>query len=138
MSAYPLAVVGAVCDTSGAAPDTLLSAPISKPVGATVIGTQLQTVTVSFLASGSYLGIVPDDQMEAVSRAIRLSLDLSDQQPGNGLSGQGWGYRADRSISRLAGFRHARTPRRGPGHVHPVILPMNAAPHQGSTNRPAE
>ncbi|MFD7168993.1 hypothetical protein [Streptomyces violascens] len=78
MSAYPLTVVGAVCDTTGTAPDTLLSAPISKPVGATVIGTQLHTVTVSFLTSGTYLGIVPAEQMETVSRAIRLSLDLSD------------------------------------------------------------
>ncbi|WP_327354588.1 hypothetical protein [Streptomyces sp. NBC_01304] len=78
MAAYPLTVVTAVCDTSGTAPDTLLSAPITAPVAATVIGTQLHTMTVSFLTSGKYLGIIPDAEMEAVSRAVRLSLDLSD------------------------------------------------------------
>ncbi|MFF3699091.1 MULTISPECIES: hypothetical protein [unclassified Streptomyces] len=78
MSTYPHTVVTAVCDTSGTAPDTLLSAPIEQPVPATVIGTQLHTVTASFLSSGTYLGIVPPEEMEAVSRSIRLSLDLSD------------------------------------------------------------
>ncbi|MFD4144580.1 hypothetical protein [Streptomyces sp. NPDC058572] len=78
MAAYPLTAVTAVCDTSGTAPDTLLSAPITTPVTATVIGTQLHTVTASFLTGGTYLGTVPDDEMETVSRAVRLSLDLSD------------------------------------------------------------
>ncbi|MEV5283428.1 hypothetical protein [Streptomyces sp. NPDC051994] len=48
MSTYPHTVVTAVCDTSGTAPDALLSAPIQQPVRATVIGTQLHTVTEVF------------------------------------------------------------------------------------------
>lgn len=78
MASYPRTAVTAVCDTSGTAPDTLLSAPITAPVAATVIGTQLHTITVSLLTSGTYLGIIPDEEMDAVSRAVRLSLDPTD------------------------------------------------------------
>lgn len=78
MAAYPRTVVVAVLDTSGTAPDTLLSAPVTKPLDAVVIGTQLHTFTAAQITSGTCLGTVPEEQMEHVSRSIRLSLDLSD------------------------------------------------------------
>src|SRR5688500_8310121 len=76
MDQHPLTAVVAVCDTSGTAPHTLISYPVTKPTDAVVIATQVHTFTISRIQGGTYRGIVPPDQMDAVSRALRLALDL--------------------------------------------------------------
>jgi mRNA interferase MazF len=72
---------GAVCvlvDTSGTAPDTLLTVPLTQPISGTVIAVDVLSYRVERIAGGKLLGIVPAEQMERVGQALRLALDLSD------------------------------------------------------------
>ncbi|MBP0459897.1 hypothetical protein [Streptomyces montanisoli] len=78
LSVFPLTAVTVLIDTTGTAPDTLLSAKVTAPVTGDVISTQLMTLTASAIRAGKYLGIVPDDEMTAVSRTLRIALDLTD------------------------------------------------------------
>ncbi|MBC9711558.1 hypothetical protein H9Y04_03090 [Streptomyces sp. TRM66268-LWL] len=65
-------------DTTGTAPDTLLSAKITAPVTGDVISTQIMTLTVSAIQAGKYLGIAGGEEMAAVSRTLRIALDLTE------------------------------------------------------------
>ncbi|MFI6943205.1 hypothetical protein ACIBI4_28410 [Streptomyces sp. NPDC050418] len=75
---FPRTAVTVLVDTTGTAPDTLLSAKITSPVAGDVIGTQIMTLTASAIQSGKYVGIVSGDEMTAVSRTLRIALDLTD------------------------------------------------------------
>lgn len=78
LSTFPLTAVTVLVDTTGTAPDTLLSEKITEPVSGDVIGTQVMTLTASAVKAGTYRGIVPDKQMDGVSRTLRIALDLTD------------------------------------------------------------
>ncbi|MFD9286603.1 hypothetical protein ACFWD7_57740 [Streptomyces mirabilis] len=78
LSVFPRTAVTVLVDTSGTAPETLLSHKITAPVVGDVISTQIMTLTVSAITAGTYLGIVPAEEMEAVSRTLRIALDLTD------------------------------------------------------------
>ncbi|WP_394426959.1 hypothetical protein [Streptomyces sp. SGAir0957] len=78
LSAFPRTAVTVLVDTTGTAPDTLLSSRISAPVAGDVIGTQIMTLTASAIQAGKYRGIVPSEEMSSVSRTLRIALDLTD------------------------------------------------------------
>ncbi|MGW8688325.1 hypothetical protein ACWGNN_46475 [Streptomyces sp. NPDC055817] len=78
LSAFPRTAVTVLVDTTGTAPDTLLSTRITAPVVGDVIDTQIMTVTVPAITAGKYLGIAPDEEMSAVPRTLRIALDLTD------------------------------------------------------------
>ncbi|MEU5547819.1 hypothetical protein AB0G85_36770 [Streptomyces sioyaensis] len=78
LSVFPRTAVTVLVDTLGTAPDTLLSARITAPVTGDVISTQIMTLTVCALTAGKYLGIVPDEEVTAVSRTLGIALDLTD------------------------------------------------------------
>ncbi|MFE2739061.1 hypothetical protein [Streptomyces sp. NPDC059349] len=78
LSAFPRTAVTVLVDTTGTAPDTLLSTRITAPVVGDVIDTQIMTVTVSAITAGKYLGIAPDEEMSAVSRTLCIAVDLTD------------------------------------------------------------
>ncbi|GAA1265754.1 hypothetical protein GCM10009646_61770 [Streptomyces aureus] len=79
LSAFPRTAVTVLVDTTGTAPDTLLSTRITAPVVGDVIDTQIMTLTVSAITAGKYLGIAPDEEMSALSRTLRIALDLTDK-----------------------------------------------------------
>ncbi|MFC1405428.1 MULTISPECIES: type II toxin-antitoxin system PemK/MazF family toxin [Streptacidiphilus] len=71
---------GAVCvlvDTSGTAPDTLLSTPITHPVEGVAIAVDVLSYRRERITGGKYLGIVTPEEMTRVSQALRLALDLT-------------------------------------------------------------
>lgn len=78
LSVFPLTAVTVLVDTTGTAPDTLLSTKVTAPISGDVIGTQIMTLTASAIRSGKYLGDVDDAEMSAVSRTLRIALDLTD------------------------------------------------------------
>ena len=72
---------GAVCvlvETSGTAPDTLLTAPITHPVAGMAIAVDVLSYRHERITNGKYLGIVTPEEMTRVSQALRLALDLTD------------------------------------------------------------
>jgi mRNA interferase MazF len=72
---------GAVCvlvDTTGTAPDTLLTAPITHPVEGMAIAVDVLNYRRERITGGKYLGIVTPEEMARVGQALRLALDLSD------------------------------------------------------------
>ena len=78
LSVFPRTAVTVLVDTTGTAPDTLLSTKITEPVEGDVISTQIMTLTASAIQAGKYRGLVPDDEMSGVSRTLRIALDLTD------------------------------------------------------------
>ncbi|MFC9673682.1 hypothetical protein [Streptomyces sp. NPDC056949] len=119
LSAFPRTAVTVLVDTT---PDTLLSTRITAPVVGDVIDTQIMTLTVSTITAGKYLGIAPEEEKSAVSRTLRIALDLTDQidaparvptAPQRGRVGGdtqgtlGYVTAPDRAVEALGGFVHA-------------------------------